>query len=42
MPETTYKLRKYLKIDKPSWNMIDIKEEIYLEDIGILFERIKL
>ncbi len=40
MPETTRKLRKYLKIDKPSWNKIEIKEEIPLEDIDILFEKI--
>lgn len=42
MPETACKIRNYLKISKPSWNKIDIKEEISLENIGILFERIEV
>ena len=42
MPETACKIRNYLKISKPSWNKIDIKEEIPLENIGILFERIEV
>lgn len=40
MPETANKIRKYLKISEPSWNKIEIREEIPLEDIGALFERI--
>ena len=40
MPETACKLRQYLNISNPSWEQIDIKEEIPLKDIGILFERI--
>lgn len=40
MPETANKIRSYLKISEPSWNKIEIKEEIPLENIGVLFERI--
>ena len=40
MPQTCNKLREYLKIEKPSWNQIQIKEKISLENIEILFERI--
>ena len=40
MPQTSNKLREYLKIEKPSWNQIQIKEKISLENIEILFERI--
>ena len=40
MPEASSKLRKYLKIGRPSWNRIGIKGKIALEDISILFERI--
>ena len=40
MPQTSNKLRDYLKIEKPSWNQIQIKEKISLENIEILFERI--
>ena len=40
MPDTACKLRKFLKLGKPSWNKIDIKEDITIDNIGILFERI--
>ena len=40
MPQTSNKLREYLKIEKPSWNQIQIKEKISLDNIEILFERI--
>lgn len=42
MPETSGKLREYLKIEEPSWKQIQIKEEISLENIEVLFERIKI
>ena len=42
MPETSNKLREYLKIEEPSWKQIQIKEEISLENIDILFERIDI
>lgn len=42
MPQTSNKLREYLKIEKPSWNEIQIKEEIPLENIEILFEKIDI
>lgn len=42
MPETSNRLRKYLKIDKPSWKPIQIKEDISLENIEILFDRIDI
>ena len=42
MPEASSKLRKYLKIEKPSWEQIQIKEKILLENIEILFEKIDL
>ena len=41
MPETANKIRNYLKISEPSWNKIEISEQIHLEDIGVLFERIE-
>lgn len=41
MPEACKKLRKYLNIDKPSWNLISkIDDEIKLEGIEPLFSRI--
>lgn len=42
MPETSNKLREYLKIEEPSWKPIQIKEGISLENIEILFERIDI
>ena len=42
MPETSNKLREYLKIEEPSWKQIQIKEEISLENIEVLFERIDI
>lgn len=42
MPQTSNKLREYLKIEKPSWNLIQIKEKIFLDNIEILFERIDI
>lgn len=42
MPQTSNKLREYLKIEKPSWNEIQIKEKIPLENIEILFEKIDI
>lgn len=41
MPQTSNKLRKYLKIEKPSWNQIQIKDSISLENIEILFSKIQ-
>ena len=40
MPQTSNKLREYLKIERPLWKQIQIKEKIQLNDIKILFERI--
>lgn len=40
MPETSQKIRNYLKIEKASWSKIEIKDKIQLENIGVLFERI--
>lgn len=40
MPQTSKKVRKYLKIENPSWKQLQIKETIALENIEILFERI--
>ena len=42
MPQTSNKLREYLKIEKPSWKQIQIKERIPLDNIEILFERIDI
>lgn len=42
MPQTSNKLREYLKIEKPSWKQIQIKEKIPLDNIEILFERIDI
>ena len=42
MPQTSNKLREYLKIEKPSWKQIQIKEKISLNNIEILFERIDI
>lgn len=40
MPKSCEKIRKYLKIDKPSWNKINLEQEIKLENIEPLFNRI--
>lgn len=40
MPKTCEKIRKFLEIEKSSWNKIGIKDEIELNDIEPLFERI--
>ena len=40
MPQTSNKLREYLKIEKPLWKQMQIKEKISLNNIEILFERI--
>lgn len=42
MPQTSNKLREYLKIEEPLWNQIQIKEKISLENIAILFEKIDI
>ncbi len=42
MPQTCDKLRKYLKIEKPSWKQIKIEEKIPIENIEMLFERIDI
>ena len=42
MPQTSNKLREYLKIEKPSWRQIQIKEKISLDNIEIIFERIDI
>ncbi len=42
MPETSKKVREYLKIKNPSWKQLQIKEKIPLENIEILFERIDM
>lgn len=42
MLEISKKLREYLKIEETSWKQIQIKEEIFLENIEILFERIDI
>lgn len=42
MPETSKKLREYLKIEQPTWEQIQIKAGIQLENIEPLFERINI
>lgn len=42
MPETSKKLREYLKIEQPTWEQIEIKAGISLEDVKPLFERINI
>lgn len=42
MPQTSNKLREYLKIERPLWKQLQIKEKISLNNIGILFERIDI
>lgn len=40
MPKTCEKIRKFLAIEKSSWEKIEIKDEIKLNNIEPLFERI--
>ena len=42
MPETSSKLRLFLNIENPSWKQIQIQDEISLENIEMLFERIDI
>ena len=42
MPEACAKIRKYLNIEKAEWSPIFLDEEIELENIEPLFERLKL
>ena len=42
MPQTSKRLREYLKIERPLWKQIQIKEKISLGNIEILFERIDI
>ena len=42
MPETSKKVREYLKIEQPSWEFVKINSEIPLGTIEPLFERIKI
>ena len=39
MPDATEKIRKYLQIDKPTWEYIEAKKGLKLENIEPLFER---
>ena len=41
MPETCSKIRSFLHLGKNSWNIIEIKSDIKLEDIEPLFTRIE-
>ena len=40
MPVACEKIRKYLNIENPSWNMTDVQGNIKLENIEPLFNRI--
>ncbi len=42
MPISCEKIRQYLKIEKATWNKITLKNDIALENIDPLFERIKI
>ena len=42
MPEACGKIRKYLKLEEAKWEPIFINEEITLENIEPLFERLKI
>ncbi len=42
MPQISKRLREYLKIEKPLWKQIQIKEKVLLENIEILFNRIDI
>ena len=41
MPEASKKIQKYLDIDTSKWEEIEVKEEIKLDNLEPLFERIK-
>ena len=41
MPETASKIRKYLNIDEASWGYSEINNNIILDNIGPLFNRLK-
>ena len=41
MPDKSNKIKKYLNIDLSKWQKITLKENIKLENIEPLFERIK-
>jgi len=40
MPTTSAKIRKYLNIEESSWNYVEIKNDIKLENIEALFNRL--
>ena len=40
MPTTSAKIRKYLNIEESSWNYVEINENIKLENIEALFNRL--
>ena len=40
MPNACKKIREYLKLENPSWNFVDIKENIKLDNVEPLFNRI--
>ena len=42
MPESCSKIREYLKLEEAKWEPIFIENEIALENIEPLFERLKL
>ncbi|MCI8965548.1 MAG: methionine--tRNA ligase [Clostridia bacterium] len=42
MPDTTKKIREYLKLEKAEWKPVILEKEIELSNIEPLFERIKL
>lgn len=42
MPETSAKLRNYLKIEKSSWNIIKVQPGCSFENVQPLFERINI
>lgn len=41
MPDTCKKIKDYLKIEQSDWNFVEIKNEIQLNEIAPLFERLK-
>ena len=41
MPDSSKKIKKYLKIDADKWEIIKLDKDIVLENIEPLFERIK-
>ena len=42
MPQTTEKIRKYLEIEKATWEYIEVKPDIELKNIEALFERMTI